>query len=169
MTASNVERDLAERTRRVESAIADVQRVRTLVQPNMRDLRDANLTKVAAGQVPVYNVATGRWDPVDHLERIVFDQAGALVVATSPKYRVWTGGLLFVDADLTTAGSSTSTVRVFRNGVQAGSDITLASGVVHPARLDTGVRTVKDDLMTVQLVTAGTGAVGLSVALAMRG
>ena len=64
MTASNVERTLAERVRRLESRLADVQRVRTVVRPNMRDLRDANLQKVKDKQVPTYNILTGQWDPV---------------------------------------------------------------------------------------------------------
>ena len=67
MTANNVDRDLAERVRRLEERLADVQRYRAVVQPNMRDLRDSNLTKASNGQVPEYNELTGRWDPVPGL------------------------------------------------------------------------------------------------------
>ena len=67
MTESNLERTLVDRVRRLEERIADVQRQRATLRVNMRDLRDANLTKASNGQVPEYNELTGRWDPVPGL------------------------------------------------------------------------------------------------------
>lgn len=64
MTANNVEQQLAERVRRLEVLLYDTTRTRRTNQPNMRDLKDANLRKVANGQIPSYNSLTGRWDPV---------------------------------------------------------------------------------------------------------
>lgn len=55
--------DLLARVRTLEQRVRDLSRVRSLPPPNLRDLRDANLSQVVGGQGIVYNPATGRWDP----------------------------------------------------------------------------------------------------------
>lgn len=64
MAANTSDRDLAERVRLLEAQLDNLQRRRSGDLPNLRDLRDANLTKAQNGQVPTYNQSTGQWDPV---------------------------------------------------------------------------------------------------------
>ena len=88
-----------------------------------------------------------------------------LTASYSPKRPAdWTGNLIEIYATLTTAGSTTTTVRVYQNGVQLGADLTFAAGVT-TAEVDLGAtpcyRNV--DLFQARIVTVGTGAEGLDV------
>ena len=89
----------------------------------------------------------------------------ALVASYSPKRPAESSGnLIEIYAELTTAGSTTTTVRVYQNGVQIGADVTFAAGVTS-AEVDLAAakcyRNV--DIFQARIVTAGTGAEGLDV------
>ncbi len=102
-------------------------------------------------------------------ERPVFSYAGAVAAAISGEYVARTGGpIVLVEARLATAGSTATTFKVLRNGVQVGSDITLAaSATAVKAYLGATVMNPGDRLQ-VQVTAAGTGAQKLTVLPLMK-
>lgn len=89
-----------------------------------------------------------------------------LPTTVSRKYRVRFGGLLSeVTAELNTAGTTDTIYDVLVNGVVVYT-ITIEANNTEDIYLpdpDDVVRVYKGDLITVQVTTAGTGAIGLSV------
>lgn len=61
MTENTVAADLLQRVRVLETQLADLQRLRSTQQPNLRDLRDADLTKAQHASMIAYNSGSGKW------------------------------------------------------------------------------------------------------------
>lgn len=107
--------------------------------------------------------------PVEE-ERAVFSYPDALVVGISPKYPVRRGGqLVQVSVDLVTAGSTSTTLKVYRNGAQIGSTITVLAGVTELSPYLGELRIAANDRLQTEVVTAGTGAADLTLSLTMKG
>lgn len=107
--------------------------------------------------------------PVEE-ERAVFSFPGSLFLAVSPVYRVRRGGsLVQVSVDLVTAGSSSTSLKVRRNGAQIGSTVTVGSGVTSLPTYLGQFRVAADDLLQVEVSGVGAGAADLSVTLTMKG
>jgi hypothetical protein len=102
-------------------------------------------------------------------ERPEFSQPDAVTIATSGEHPVRTGGpIVQVEARLTTAGTTATTFKVLRNGVQVGSDITLAAGATSvKAYLGANVAGPGDRL-SIQVTAAGAGAKKLVVVPLMK-
>lgn len=102
---------------------------------------------------------------------VPFNIHGPLVDATTdvkspPHYLPGVGGTLDqVIASLATAGTSTTTVRIFKNGVQLATTISLASGVDKTIVDFDDWFDGDEDSIQVDLSAIGTGAVGLNVQL----
>lgn len=113
---------------------------------------------------PVRALATNETAP--------FSAAGAVSVTPSgevPKWKVQTGGLIEeITATLDTAGSSSTVVTAYLNGVSIGT-VTLASSDTDETDLITPVRAVPGDVIGARITTAGTGAKGLSAFVVMKG
>jgi hypothetical protein len=89
----------------------------------------------------------------------------AMSVAESERYNVEDPfRLTQVDATLLTAGTTTTTVEVRKNGSSA-QTLTLTSGVSHVVEFPTTVSFVRGDKLTVKTTAVGTGATGLYVNL----
>lgn len=105
-------------------------------------------------------------------EVALFTLAGAVALTTAgeePRYPVQTGGqLVAVTMSLTTAGSSTTTVTVYLNGVSIGT-VSLASAATDTIAYLGDYRMKNGDRLGVRVTTAGTGAKGLTVAARMKG
>ena len=93
-----------------------------------------------------------------------FSFDGALTASTSPaRPASSSGNLIEFYAHLTTAGSTSTQIRVLKNGVSLGT-LTLAAGEDEGEFDLTGGKTYRNvDKYRVQIVSAGTGAEGLDV------
>ncbi|MEJ7763890.1 MAG: hypothetical protein WKF86_00175 [Acidimicrobiales bacterium] len=158
-------RDLADRVRDLESLVDRLSRTRRGAQPNMRDLSDADLTKVVNGQVMVYRSATGRWYPLTIVPN--FTRNGALAVGISDKWPVIAPvRLRRMYGLLTTAATSgPTTFRLLRNGSPVtGASVTIAAGAFSgPATFDQTFTGPEADYAQTELTAVGTGAAGLTV------
>lgn len=102
-------------------------------------------------------------------ERPPFSLAGALTLATSPEYVVRTGGpLVLVEARLVTAGSTATTFKVLRNGVDLGVTVTIAASVTNVKAYLGGYIFASGDRLQVQTTGVGTGAKDLTVLPLMK-
>lgn len=78
-----------------------------------------------------------------------------------PSYTVKVGGLIdALSASLATAGSSSTVVTFYKNGVSIGT-VTLAASDLVETDAITPVRVAVGDRITARVTTAGTGAAGL--------
>lgn len=102
-------------------------------------------------------------EPTTTDDEIIFSLSGALTTSTSPKaYLRNTSNLVAVVCSLSTAGSSTTTVQVKKNGSTVVT-VSLTSGQTL-IKATAGVPFVKDsDALTVTISAAGTSAAGLTV------
>lgn len=90
-----------------------------------------------------------------------------LVVGVSPPYQVRRAGTLYEAVlGLAVAGSTTTTVTIYVNGVSAGTASITASQVNATTSLSVSVSV--DDDVTVAVTTIGTAAEGLVVQLRIR-
>lgn len=97
-------------------------------------------------------------------ERIPFSYPGALALSTSPPWVPVRDVTLYdVRALLGTAGTSSTVVTVYVNGVSVGT-VTLTSGQTNVGASLTSTALAADtDLVTVAVTTVGTGAKDLDV------
>lgn len=96
-------------------------------------------------------------------DELIFSLPGALVASTSPRgYVRNTSRLVNVVVSLGTAGSSTTTVLVKKNGSTI-ETITLGSGVNFDRTRTSVSFTADSDYMTVTVSGVGTGAADLTV------
>lgn len=94
----------------------------------------------------------------------IFSFAYPFPETSGPYYHPQGAKLVRVVCALGAAGSTSTTLRLRRNGTIVGDIVTLASGATKTVALFTGVNLAPDeDALTVELVTAGTGAENLSV------
>lgn len=95
---------------------------------------------------------------------IIFSFAGELAASTSPPIRVRQAGIMSVLAvTLGTAGSSSTTILVERNGSTVGTVVVPSSTTVYNAEV--GARYAADsDIVTLTIDTAGTGAADMTAA-----
>lgn len=104
------------------------------------------------------------------IETAIFSGQGPVQTATSAHWPVTVGGQITgVTAVLVAAATSSTVLRVFRNGLQIGPDLTIASGVTAKAFYLGSFRCSRGDSLQVVVVTAGAGAVSLTVAVEMKG
>lgn len=143
------QRDAIVRNRMLPGAAAGRQAV---VAPVSRPLRQATTA------TPV--TETARWS-----------HAGAVAVTASgdeTTFDVELGGLIDeLEADLKTAGSSSTVGTVYLNGVSIGT-VTLAASDSTETDAITPVWTVPGDKLTGRVTTAGTGAKGFSMRATAR-
>lgn len=94
---------------------------------------------------------------------VLFSHAGALTATTSPRWYSRHGGrLVKVVVSLATAGTSTTTVTIYRNDVSVGT-VDLLSGEQYKT-LTLNVALVADvDHLRVGVTTVGTGAKDINV------
>lgn len=101
-----------------------------------------------------------------------FSAGGSVSVTASgdePQWRVRTGGqIVNVSAHLKTAGSSSTVVTFYRNGVSIGT-VTLAASATDALAYLGSYRAKNGDLISARITTAGTGAKGLSAFVVMKG
>ena len=94
-----------------------------------------------------------------------FTLPGAVAVSTSPPWTPWeVVAVAEVRVLLGTAGSSTTTVEVQKNGT-AFETVNLASSADDSGAVDTEATLAPDDLLTVEVTAAGTDAEDLVVIL----
>jgi len=95
---------------------------------------------------------------------IVFSYAGALVSSTeSPPVKLrYDGFLATLAVALGTAGSSSTTLNVKKNGTVIAT-VVVASSVADYV-IDVGVRVAAEDRLSLRVVTAGTGAANMTAA-----
>lgn len=163
MSANNVRRDLAERTRRLEQDVGNLLRRRTANALNLRDVDDVRATGVAAGQVLVYDTARGLWVPQPI--PVFFSQGGPVTTGLSDRWdcpfptarftRAF--GSLTVVADTDTDVDLLHDGSVFDTFTIAAGDLT---GGVDIDELFTGP---EDGYGQVEVTTAGSGGEGLTV------
>lgn len=116
--------------------------------------------------------------PVDKPERskteevAPFSGSGAVSVTAAgdePKWRVRAGGqIIAASAHVTTAGSSSTVVTFYLNGVSMGT-ATLASSATDIEVYLGNYRAKPGDFISARITTAGTGAKGLSAFVVMKG
>lgn len=92
-----------------------------------------------------------------------FSLGGALYISESSPYRSEARSFTGVQLDLTTAGTSTTTVSIKKNGVSQGT-VGIASGV-QSSIVGLVWSCAEDDRITVALTAIGTGAAGITVVL----
>lgn len=89
---------------------------------------------------------------------------------TEVEYPVRQGGqLVSTEVLLGVAGTTATTLRVFRNGVQVGSDITVPASSLSVSPYIGAIRFAKGDRVKVRCVTAGAGASDVTVTLTAKG
>lgn len=95
-------------------------------------------------------------------DEIIFSYPGALSVNESPPVKLrYDGFLASVAIALTTAGSSTTTIQIKRNGTVIAT-LTVGSGVADSVPA-VNVRVFGEDRLSVRISGVGTGAAGLTV------
>lgn len=94
---------------------------------------------------------------------IIFSYAGTLTETESPPAKLRYGGFLAVLAvALGTAGSSDTDLDVKRNGTTVATVTVPSSSADYST--DIGVRVAAEDRITIEIVTAGTGAANMTAA-----
>lgn len=94
---------------------------------------------------------------------IIFSYAGALAASESPPVKLRYGGFLATLAvALGTAGSSDTTLEVKRNGATVATVVVPSSSADYSATV--GARVAGEDRISVEIVTAGTGAADMTAA-----
>lgn len=116
------------------------------------------------------NRTTPQGEPT--VETIPFAQFGDVTLTDagdSTAWRVRVGGKIReIYASLSTAGSSSTVVTAYKNGVSIGT-VTLASSDTTETDTITTVSVGPGDKITVRVTTAGTGAKGLSGFIDIKG
>lgn len=162
--------------REIEELRADVYRLqRDRAKPlyNLRDLADTGgnavlgdgLTYATDGQVPVKRKNTGLWT-AESLPLAQWSMPGAVAIAAQadqPSHTVrYPRTLVEFIATLTTAGTTTTTVHLFRNGVSI-QTLNLTSGLLDGTTGVIAVVCAAGDKLSVDCSAAGTGAKGLTL------
>lgn len=94
---------------------------------------------------------------------IIFSYAGALTVAESPPAKLRYGGFLVTLAvAFGTAGSTSTTLEVKRNGAVIGTVVVPSSTTDYSGEI--AARVVGEDRITIEITTAGTGAADMTAA-----
>lgn len=95
---------------------------------------------------------------------ILFSFAGSLAASTSPPVRISQAGILNVLAvTLGTAGSTSTTILVERNGTTVGTVVVPSSTTVYDAPIGSRFA-ANSDVLTLEIITAGTGAADMTAA-----
>lgn len=169
MTANNVEQDLLARVQRLEAREADLSRPRSGSMPNKRDLLDCRrLSKIQDGQTDVYDSVTGTWVPADLASGgggiPPFSLPGVPFVSTSGRwYPESTITVVRLFASLAVAGSTATTVALYRNGVSVAT-VTLGAGdLAEGVALSSTFTGPETDWMQVGVTAVGAGASDLTV------
>lgn len=106
-------------------------------------------------------VSTGSGGTVDTSYEITWSFAGTITATEAPPKRVWKGGSLTVLAvTMKTAGSTATVLTVARNGTVVAT-ITVPSGTT-TFNGEVSARFAPDDIMTLTVTTAGTGAANMT-------
>lgn len=124
-------------------------------------------TKIARLEAEIEKLKTIilRRPRADMIRPIVFQRYGGVAVTTSHKMPVRASRrLTFCSIQLDTAGSSTTTVQILKNGVVQGSAMSLGSGVTQKF-VAISIQCSRGDYIQVQVTAAGTGADGLVIEL----
>lgn len=129
-----------------------------LLPPDIRRLVASLETRVSALE---RRLQFGLSAPSD--DEIIFTLPGTLAATESPPVRIRGGAVVSsVAVNLGTAGSTTTTIEVRRDGVAVGA-VQLASGVTE-TKFPLGARFGSDqERLTVAVTTVGTGARNLTV------
>lgn len=110
--------------------------------------------------------------PEATVETAQWSQYGTVTLTTAADataHRVRKGGTIReIYGSLSTAGSSSTVVTVYKNGVSIGT-VTLASSDATETDTITAVSVAPGDKLTARVTTAGTGAAGLSVFVDIKG
>jgi hypothetical protein len=94
---------------------------------------------------------------------IIFSYAGTLAAAESPPAKLRYGGFLAtLSVALGTAGSSSTTLEVKRNGTTVATVVVPSSSADYGATV--GARVSPEDRITVEITSAGTGAADMTAA-----
>lgn len=97
------------------------------------------------------------------LDEVLFTFPDTLYVAASPPYRYRLGGIVTsIVALLGTAGTTTTTVKVYRNGIII-TTLTMAAGITSTSVNIAEAFGAGFDLLTVGITGAGAGAADLTV------
>lgn len=103
-------------------------------------------------------------------EDMPFVLPGTIYASTSPKYKLRLDAVLYeVVTSLNTAGSTSSTIHVLRNGTNVQTITVPSSSVEVITTVDPTVAFVTTDYIQVRVVTAGTGAEDLDTQLRFTG
>ncbi len=160
--------DNTERIRRLEQALDDLRRGRSS-SPRLRELADVDLSRVADGEVPVYDAATGRWVPVDvgasRNPFPEFSQSGAVFV---DEWGIWQSK---VDCTLTevrfTLTNPSAGADAYVDVIVDGSVIdTVTLGVGVDGQTETYLETIAGDYvgsLTFAVTQAAAGATDLTI------
>lgn len=132
----------------------------TLLPPDIRRILTDLTRRVGILERRVSNATPTTADS----EEIIFSFAGVLAASDSPPVRFRRAGILSVLAvTLGTAGSSSTTILVKRNGATVGTVVVPSSTTVYNG--DVGARFAADsDILTLTVSSAGTGAADMTAA-----
>lgn len=131
----------------------------SLFPPDLRRIFGDLQRRVGILERRIGVTATATGSPIN--DDIIFSYAGTLAAAESPPAKIRYAGFLAVLAvALGTAGSTSTTLEVKKNGTVIATVVVPSSSADHGAEI--GVRVAAEDRITVEIVTAGTGAADMT-------
>jgi hypothetical protein len=133
----------------------------TLLTPDVRRMLDDLKRRVGILERRVSVSATATGTPAN--DDLIFSYAGALAAGESPPAKLRYGGFLAtLSVALGTAGSSSTTLQVKRNGTVIATVVVPSSSADYGATV--GARVSPEDRITVAITTAGTAAANMTAA-----
>jgi hypothetical protein len=133
----------------------------TLLTPDIRRMIDDLKRRVGILERRVTGGGTATGTPAN--DDLIFSYPGTLAAAESPPAKLRYGGFLAtLSVALGTAGSSATTLVVERNGTTVATIVVPSGFADYGATV--GARVFPEDRITVEVVTAGTGAADMTAA-----
>lgn len=130
-----------------------------LLTPEVRRMIGDLARRIGILERRISSTATGAPTPVN--TDLPFSYASTLTVSESPPAKLrWTGFLTSIAVALGTAGSSTTTFTVKRNGTVIAT-VNLTTGVAD-LTVVIGVRVYAEDRLSIAITAAGTGAADMT-------